>query len=312
MRLQDVILRGTAAAQPAANTLSAGSLYYQTDTAIVQESDGTNWSAYSGANFNGTVVGNIPIANIASGTGASATTFLRGDNSWTTVVGGSTVGAVQSGMLQAWSRRAEWFYGMIGTTFSFGQSTINQANNNQTVNAAGVWMDLGSSVSGTISHMDDNSTFCWADHNPVWRTQLFTDAASIANTRFWGGLSQSAWADTDTPSTASGKCVGIRYSTVAGDTGFVAVCVDGSGQTTSSLIATVTANTQYILEIVVSATGTSALFTVYNAAGVVQGTPRTITTHIPTGQAFKSAIAIIPQTAGSRHWLFRGVYAEAN
>lgn len=48
-RLQDVILRGTAAARPAANTVAAGTLYFSTDTPALDRSDGSSWQSYSGA-----------------------------------------------------------------------------------------------------------------------------------------------------------------------------------------------------------------------------------------------------------------------
>lgn len=46
-RLQDVILRGLAAARPLANAVPNGTLYYSTDTAITELSDGATWLDYS-------------------------------------------------------------------------------------------------------------------------------------------------------------------------------------------------------------------------------------------------------------------------
>lgn len=46
-RLQDVILRGTSGARPAANTVAPGTLYYSTDTATTDRSDGVNWQTYA-------------------------------------------------------------------------------------------------------------------------------------------------------------------------------------------------------------------------------------------------------------------------
>jgi hypothetical protein len=54
MELQDVILRGTRAAQPAANTVAAGTLYYVTDELKIERSTGVAWESYSGSGGSGT------------------------------------------------------------------------------------------------------------------------------------------------------------------------------------------------------------------------------------------------------------------
>lgn len=46
-RLQDVLLRGLAAARPLATAVAKGTLYYSTDTATTEQSDGTVWSTYA-------------------------------------------------------------------------------------------------------------------------------------------------------------------------------------------------------------------------------------------------------------------------
>lgn len=46
-RLQDVILLGIRADQPAATVVSVGTLYYVTDESVLERSDGTNWEEYS-------------------------------------------------------------------------------------------------------------------------------------------------------------------------------------------------------------------------------------------------------------------------
>src|SRR5215203_3786059 len=46
-RLQDVLLQGLAAARPLATTVAVGTLYYSTDTLVIEQSDGTVWSPYS-------------------------------------------------------------------------------------------------------------------------------------------------------------------------------------------------------------------------------------------------------------------------
>jgi hypothetical protein len=47
-RLQDVLLRGLAAARPAAAAVAAGTLYFSTDTFATEQSDGSVWNSYSG------------------------------------------------------------------------------------------------------------------------------------------------------------------------------------------------------------------------------------------------------------------------
>jgi len=46
-RLQDVILRGLAASRPLATAVAPGTLYYSTDTATTDRSDGTIWETYA-------------------------------------------------------------------------------------------------------------------------------------------------------------------------------------------------------------------------------------------------------------------------
>lgn len=48
-RLQDVILRGTSGARPAATAVAAGTLYFSTDTLSLDRSDGTNWQSMNSA-----------------------------------------------------------------------------------------------------------------------------------------------------------------------------------------------------------------------------------------------------------------------
>lgn len=46
-RLQDVILRGTAAARPLATAVAPGTLYYSTDTVTTDRSTGAVWETYA-------------------------------------------------------------------------------------------------------------------------------------------------------------------------------------------------------------------------------------------------------------------------
>ena len=52
-RLEDVILRGTRASQPAATLVSPGTLYFVTLENVLERSNGTIWESYSGASGGG-------------------------------------------------------------------------------------------------------------------------------------------------------------------------------------------------------------------------------------------------------------------
>lgn len=47
MKLEQVLLRGTSGAKPAASSVPTGSLYYSTDTEVLEQTDGSAWNTYS-------------------------------------------------------------------------------------------------------------------------------------------------------------------------------------------------------------------------------------------------------------------------
>lgn len=59
-RLQDVLQRGLAAARPAATAVAVGTLYFSTDTAVIEQSDGAVWQPY------GTGAGSLPAIHAAT------------------------------------------------------------------------------------------------------------------------------------------------------------------------------------------------------------------------------------------------------
>lgn len=77
MKLSDVIQKGTAGAQPAATTVPQGTLYYQTDTGILQRSSGSAWETYAAG---GVATGQVgAIGFIIDGGGSVITTGIKGD-----------------------------------------------------------------------------------------------------------------------------------------------------------------------------------------------------------------------------------------
>lgn len=66
-RLQDVILRGTTGAKPAATTVAPGTLYYSTDTLITERSNGTIWESFTDAGTGGGGTGTVGAFLVSGG-----------------------------------------------------------------------------------------------------------------------------------------------------------------------------------------------------------------------------------------------------
>lgn len=80
-KLQNVLLRGTRAGQPAANTVAVGSLYYVTDEQITEQTDGANWlSYYDGYSFNITKSADQVVTNNATLQNDTELVFALGAN----------------------------------------------------------------------------------------------------------------------------------------------------------------------------------------------------------------------------------------
>lgn len=101
-RLQDVILRGTAAARPLATAVAPSTLYYSTDTATTAMSDGTTWVTYADAG--GTPAPHstthssggadpVTVTNLAGFPGGS-TNFLRADGTFAAPAAPSRTGVI--------------------------------------------------------------------------------------------------------------------------------------------------------------------------------------------------------------------------
>ncbi len=74
-RLQDVLLRGTAASRPLATAVAPGTLYFSTDTTTTDRSDGTTWQTYADVAAAAARTGSISL--IIDGGGSAITTGVK-------------------------------------------------------------------------------------------------------------------------------------------------------------------------------------------------------------------------------------------
>ena len=238
--LSTIIGRGTRAAQPAASASPAGSLYFVTDESVTERSTGSAWESYSGS---ATVYDPSKRQFFAQASDVSSLNFTSGKD-----MAGFSVTTFGSGIANVLQD---------STTTYFLFSTTASTNN-------------------TSGWADNGLTPVRFDHLPDMTFRLST-GTSIASCRMWFGISASSNLNTDTPSASSIGLTGFRYSTVAGDTNWMACVEQGSGSnaTRTSTGVAVATSTYYTFRVKWVST-TSVEFYVNNAL------TNTITTTLPT------------------------------
>lgn len=130
-------------------------------------------------------------------------------------------------------------------------------------------------------------------YNPIFEA-VFRTGSDITNTRIWAGLCSAAPGNVD----ALGAIYGFffRYSTVAVDTGLMAICSDGAAQSTAVQIATIAASTRYLLRIRVDNNTGIAYFSVDNGPEIP------ISANVPTAsQEMGAAVLAITTTATAKN-----------
>jgi hypothetical protein len=137
-------------------------------------------------------------------------------------------------------------------------------------------------------------------HNP--RLTVVLQMVDITALRMWIGFTSAAVTNADTVAGAT-EFAGFRFSTVAGDTGFVPVTKDATTQTTGSAMNAIAASTRYVLN--VELTSSSAIFTINN------GTPTVVLSTLPaTATDLGVNLTFITQAATAKNWLFSRCWVD--
>ena len=121
---------------PLLGTPTSGTLTNCTFPTLNQNTTGTAAAANLAASGVGGVTGNLPVTNLNSGTGATSTTFWRGDGTWDTPIGGGGGG---------------------GVTSVSGTGTVNGLTLSGTVTSSGD-LTLSGGISGSLANCTADGT----------------------------------------------------------------------------------------------------------------------------------------------------------
>jgi hypothetical protein len=238
---------------------------------------------------------------------AHATSHKAGGDdevSTTTPVAGGIPQAGATGFLDAgWGLglplgRVAYAHAASGTSLTSvgGGSVSTTGGTGSFIDATGAWASRGTGASS-------GSAAAWLCGTPIHRLDqtggrcaiLFRGAASMAAIRFWVGWFSTSPGNSDT---MSGSGVGVRFSTVAGDAGFMAVSRDGTNQTLGANLGSVVADAVALLELI--PTSSTAVKLRLTTGGVT--TEVTVTATLPASStALQWEARVITQEAVAKN-----------
>lgn len=165
------------------------------------------------------------------------------------------------------SRKSAWSTADLGagTTTWDAIWALTHTGNTALVDTTADWIRYATpATTDTVRGTRVNVDWAWADHLPLAECLIRT-GPDITALRFSFLISNTATLPTSADDQSALKGFGIRYSTVAGDTGFTPWAASGAVQTTGTVIASIAANTIYVLSMEATST-TSARFKVNDSA----------------------------------------------
>jgi hypothetical protein len=180
-----------------------------TATRYLSNTGASNNPAWAQVDLSNGVTGNLPVGNLNSGTGASASTFWRGDATWATPAGGGTAKFAYGGSSSA-SLSADAVCDPHGNVCSTTLTTLTGA----IIPFAGTIKNLYAFISTAPS-----SNTC------IFRVRKSTTClASYANTTLTCTITSGNNACSDTANTqsiAAGECLQIFFDENTVCTGFI-------------------------------------------------------------------------------------------
>lgn len=257
------------------------------------------------------VLGNLPVSHLNGGANASGGTVWKGDGTWGTIGGGIPPigGSALAGRRVTWTQKAN--FNNDASLLTVGQGAVSSTGGTGIFDIDGAWArPTAAAGAGTQATTTAANFFTRPDQQSKLVVRYRTPSA-LASVRLRIGLNEQADAGVggtvvaDAPG-ATEKGLYFRFSTSAGDTGWVAQARDAGGLTTSAALGGAVATSTIYLFTITANSGTSVTFD-------VNGNSTTLTTNIPTAVSLGWQITLFRILAGGPGtYDLESVYLESN